>query len=115
MKGGESRLSSFLEQQMKKNSRSLTKKNSAFKQAEPRQSVDLAEQRLLILGLISELRSLAKSMKKAKPANIRQMSFLREEIRRAFRSMYLLNNSLFLATIQSTKKAISIAKSDEEE
>lgn len=100
---------------MKKNSRSSTKNNLTFKQAAPRRSVDLAEQRLLILGLISELRGLAKSMKKAKSADIEQMSFLRKEIRRAFRSMYLLDSSLLLATIQSTKKAISTAKNDEEE
>lgn len=100
---------------MKKNPRSSTKKNSTFKQAAPSRSVDLAEQRLLILGLISELRSLAKSMKKAKSADIKQMSFLRKEIRRAFRGMYILDSSLLLATIQSTKKAISIAKNDEEE
>lgn len=100
---------------MKKNARFFTKKNSAFKQAAPRRLPDLAEQRLLILGLISELRSLAKSMKKTKSANVRQMSALREEIRQAFRSMYLLDNSLFLATIQNAKKAISIAESEEEE
>lgn len=95
---------------MKKNS----KKNYALKQAVPSRSFDPAEQRLLLLGLISDLRILVKSLEKVN-SNPKKINAIRQDIRRAFRGLSVLDSSLFLVMTQSLRGALPTVKNDEEE